>query len=225
MSYENIIKELKSHSNPKCVEGMARFGINPHNTLGVSLPVIRNIAKKTGKDHSLSIRLWDSGIHEARLLASIIGEPERVTEEQMEKWAKDFDSWDIVDICSFLFSKTRFAEKKITEWTRRKEEFVKRMGFVLMCSRAVHDKKASDSTFEKYFKIIKRESKDERNFVKKAVNWALRQIGKRNIRLNKKAIKLAEDIQRMDSKPAKWIASNALAELESEKVKNRLRKK
>lgn len=225
MNYEKIIKELKSHSNPKCVEGMARFGINPQNTLGVSLPTIRKIGKDVGKNNDISLRLWDSGIHEARLLASIIGDPEKVTEKQMESWAKDFDSWDIVDICSFLFSKTRFSEKKIMEWTKREEEFIKRMGFVLMCQKAVHDKISKDDEFEKYFKIIKREAKDERNFVKKAVNWALRQIGKRNARLNKKAIRIAEEIRKIDSKSARWIAADALRELKSEKVQERMKRK
>ncbi len=224
MNERDVIKKLKGLANPRNVEGMARFGINPRNTLGVSLPDIRKMAKEIGRDQSLSLKLWESGIHEARLLASIIGDPERVTEKQMERWTKDFDSWDIVDICSGLFERTRFCEKKITQWTKREEEFVKRMGFVLMCSKAVHDKEAKDSEFERYFPIIKREAGDGRNFVKKAVNWALRQIGKRNLNLNRKAIRVAKEIRKIDSKPARWIASDALRELEGEAVKRRLKK-
>jgi len=148
------------------------------------------------------------------LLAGFIADPEKLTENQMEKWVKDIDSWDICDqVCSSLFDKTTFAKKKVFEWAKRKEEFVKRSGFALMAVFSVHDKKASNDFFEKFFPIIKRESMDERNFVRKAVNWALRQIGKRNLVLNKKAIEVAVDISKIDSKSARWIASNALSEL------------
>lgn len=223
MNEIDVIKKLKSLANPGKVEGMARFGINPYKTLGVSLPDIRKMAKGIGMDHSLSLKLWKSGIHEARLLASIIGDPERVTERQMERWAKDFDSWDVVDVCAGLFERTRFCEKKITQWTKREEEFVKRMGFVLMCAKAVHDKEAKEKEFEKYFPIIRREAKDGRNFVRKAVNWALRQIGKRNAALNKKAIKTAKEIEKIDSKSARWIAADALRELTNEKIQERVK--
>ncbi len=159
------------------------------------------------------------------MLACFVGEPEKITEELMESWVRDFDSWDICDqCCAHLFDQTPFVEKKIREWSSRKEEFVKRSGFVLMAAKSVHDKDARDSEFEKYFPIIKRESIDERNFVKKAVNWALRQIGKRNLALNKKAIKVAKEVERIDSKAARWIAKDALRELTSEKVQERLQK-
>lgn len=209
-----IIKKLKSLENKKNREGMVRFGISPKNTLGISVPYLRNLGKQIGKNHELAMRLWNSGIHEARLLAAFIGEADKLTEKEMDSIAKDIDSWDICDqTCSCLFGDSPFAKKKIYEWTGRKEEFVKRAGFVLMAVLAVHDKKAKDSFFEKFFPIMKREAADERNFVRKAVNWALRQIGKRNKSLNKKAIRAAEGIYKLNSKSAKWIASNALAEL------------
>ena len=184
------------------------------------------LAKELGKDHGLAQRLWDSGIHEARMLAIFVDDPEQVTEEQMDKWTGEFESWDICDQCSSnLFDRTPFAEKKIFEYSKRSEEFVKRTGFVLICARTVHDKKAKDNEFERYLPLIKREATDERNFVKKVVNWALRQIGKRNINLNRKAIELGEEMKAMDSKPARWIASDALRELKSDRVQKRFRKR
>jgi len=223
MQYNEILGKLKSLANPKAVDGMARFGINPKNTYGVSIPNLRIIAKEVGKNHTLAQQLWSSGIHEARILAGMTDTPELVTEGQMETWVKDFDSWDICDqVCSNLFDKTRFARQKAVEWSERKEEFVKRAGFVLMAALVVHDKKAADKEFLKFLPIIKKESVDQRNFVKKAVNWALRQIGKHNITLNEAAIKIAKEIKRMDSKSAQWIASDALRELTSKSVKKRL---
>jgi len=223
MQYNDVLRKLKSLSNPKNVEGMARFGINPKNTYGVSIPDIRKIAKEIDKNHYLAQQLWNSGIHEARILAGLIDDPKIINEEQMEDWVKDFDSWDVCDqVCMNLFDKTEFAYKKAFEWSKRKEEFVKRAGFVLMATLSVHDKKAHDKDFLKFLPIIKRESTDERNFVKKAVSWALRQIGKRNKELNKEAIKTARDIQRIDSKSAKWIASDAIRELTSRVIQKRL---
>jgi 3-methyladenine DNA glycosylase AlkD len=199
MTYQDIIKLLKSHSNPKNVAGMARFGINSKNTLGISMPFLRNLGKKIGKDHNLALKLWQSKIHEAMILAVLIDDPKLVTEKQMDSWVKDFDSWDVCDqACLNLFDKTEFAWDKVIEWSKRKEEFVKRAGFALMAVLAVHDKKAKDEQFIKLFPIIKRESTDERNFVKKAVNWALRQIGKRNANLNKQALKIAEEILKIN---------------------------
>lgn len=223
MHYKDILQQLKSLSNPEAVAGMARFGINPNNTYGVSIPALRKIARETGKDHALAQKLWQSGIHEARILAGMVDEPEKVTEEQMESWTMDFDSWDVCDqVCSNLFDKTDFAYQKAHEWSGRKEEFVKRAGFVLMATLAVHDKRASDKEFLKFLPIIKREAVDDRNFVKKAVNWALRQIGKRNLNLNNAAIETAKEIQKIDSKAARWIASDALRELADEKVQKKL---
>jgi 3-methyladenine DNA glycosylase AlkD len=219
-----VLKKLKSLSDPKAVEGMARFGINQKNTYGVSIPNLRSMTKKIGRNHVLAQQLWSSGIHEARILASMIDALEMVTEEQMERWVKDFDSWDVCDqCCSNLFDKTEFAYRKAVEWSKRREEFVKRAGFVLMAALTVHDKKATDKEFLKFLPIIKRESTDDRNFVKKAVNWALRQIGKRNAALNRAAVATAEEIQKMESKSAKWVASDALRELTGEAVQKRLR--
>lgn len=222
MDKNKIISKLKLHANPKNVAGMARFGISSPNTLGVNIPVLRKMAKEIGKNHKLAQELWKSGIHEGRLLAGFIDDFELVTEKQMESWVSDFDSWDVCDqVCLSLFDKTPFAYKKAVEWSKRKEEFVKRAGFVMMAVLAVHDKKADNKIFiKKFFPLIKKESTDERNFVKKAVNWALRQIGKRNKILQKGAIQLAKEIQQIDSKSAKWIAKDALRELRAKKLKN-----
>ena len=219
----DILNKLKALSNPKAVEGMARYGINPENTYGVSIPNLRKIAGETGKNHALAQELWASGIHEARILASMIDDPKMATEEQLESWVKDVNSWDVCDQCCMnLFKKTGLAYSKADEWSESDEEFVKRAGFVLMACLAVSDKKADDRQFEIFLPIIKREASDNRNYVKKAVNWALRQIGKRNANLNKKAIETSKEIQKMDSRSAKWIASDAIRELASESVRIRL---
>lgn len=224
MQFEEIIEELESLSNPEDVEGMARFGINPEKTYAVRIPELRRIAKKAGKNHELAQKLWKYGYRETRIIASIVEEPELVTEKQMDVWAFDFDTWDICDQCCMnLFRKTPFAYKKVFEWSLREEEFVKRAAFTLIATLAVHDKKEEDKTFEEFFPLIRRESHDNRNFVKKAINWALRQIGKRNLNLNKKAILVAEQINKRDSKSAKWIAKDALRELKSEKIQEKLK--
>src|SRR5659263_172257 len=214
MEIDDIIIRLKSLSNPKSVEGMARYGINPEKTLGVSIPILRKMAKEIGRSHVLAQQLWDTGIHEARILGGMIDEPEKVDESQMEQWVRDFDSWDVCDQCCMnLFDRTGSAYQKAIEWSGREEEFVKRAGFALMAVLAFHDKKASDAGFLKFFHAIEKESVDGRNYVKKAVNWALRQIGKRNITLNTLAIETAKNIQKIDSKVARWIAADALREL------------
>jgi 3-methyladenine DNA glycosylase AlkD len=226
MTAESIIAELKAQANPANVAGMARFGINPKNTLGVSIPLLRAMAKRIGRDHALARGLWASGIHEARILAALVDDPAEVAEAQLERWARDFDSWDVCDgVCGNLFDRTPFAAAKAVEWSARDEEFVKRAAFVLMAALAVHDKKATDERFRKFLPLIEREATDERNFVKKAVNWALRQIGKRNRALNGAAIAAAKRIRKIDSKSARWIAADALRELESEAVRGRLSKK
>jgi 3-methyladenine DNA glycosylase AlkD len=187
---------------------------------------LRRIAKEIGRDHPLAQQLWESGVHEARILAVLIDDCRLVTEQQAERWLKDIDSWDICDACSYhLFDKTPLAYRKAMEWSRRKEEFVKRAAFAMMAALAVHDKEARDAKFLKFMPPIRRESTDERNFVKKAVNWALRQIGKRNAALNKAAIKTAQEILEIDSPSARWIAADALRELKSEPVQRRLRNK
>ena len=211
-------------ANPANVAGMARYGINPENTLGISIPALRAIAKEIGKDHDLAQELWASGVHEARILAAFIDDPKQVTEAQMEQWVADFDSWDVCDqVCGNLFDRTAYAYPKALDWSSREEEFVKRAGFALMAWLPVHDKKARDEQFEIFFPAILRASTDGRNYVRKAVNWALRNIGKRNRALNQRAVATAQKIARIDSKTAHWIASDALKELTSPAVQNRLK--
>lgn len=201
---------------------MTHFGVNVDSALGVSMPKLRALAKDIGHNHALALDLWASGVHEARILAALIDEPDRVTAAQMERWVKRFDSWDVCDCCcGSLFDRTPFAYRKAIEWSRREEEYVKRAGFVLMASLAVHDKTAPDSKFTRFLPQIKRQSRDGRNFVRKAVNWALRQIGKRNRALNLLAIETASEIRQMNSGTAKWIASDALRELTGKTVQKR----
>jgi len=223
MQCEEVLHRLRSLASPENVAGMARFGINPHDTLGISVPTLRKLAKEIRRDHALAQELWASGVHEARSLAAMIDDPRQVTEEQMERWVADFDSWDVCDgCCADLFDKTPFAYRKAVAWAARDEEFVKRAGFALMAWLAVHDKKAPDEAFAAFLPVISRESGDARNFVKKAVNWALRQIGKRNAALNAMAVHTAREIQSTGSRPGRWIASDALRELTSERVRERL---
>lgn len=221
----DVLEEIRRRGNQSSLIGMSRFGIETSRAFGVSVPQLRDLAKKTGRSHELAQQLWKTGIHEARILAGMIDNPEEVTEDQMEKWAKEFDSWDVVDgTCGNLFDKTPFAVRKAHEWSIRPEEYVKRAGFVLIAELAVHGRKVADKTFLEFLPAIVRESSDERNFVKKAVNWALRQIGKRNMALNKAAIRTGKTIQKLDSRPAKWIAADALRELKSPQVQARLKR-
>jgi 3-methyladenine DNA glycosylase AlkD len=222
-SVDEIIKILKQNKNSKNVEGMAKFGINHEFALGISMPFLRNLGKQIGKNHELAIELWKTKIHEARILSTIIDDPKLVTKSQMNSWVKDFNSWDLCDQCCMnLFRKNEFAFEKSLEWMERKEEFVKRAGFALVATLAVHSRNLTNEDFEIYLQKINEKSDDERNFVKKAVNWALRQIGKRNIFLNKKAIEVSEKLINSDSKSAKWIGKDALKELTSEKIISRI---
>ena len=224
MIVQDVIEELRKHYNPRNLEGMARYGINVEKAFGVNVPVLRALAKKIGTNHELALKLWESGYHEARHIATMIDNPNLVTESQMNKWVRDFNSWDICDgACSNLFRFTPHAFEKVFEWTERKEEFIRRTGFSLIAYLAVHDKKRGDKDFLKFFPLIKKHSVDERNFVKKAVNWALRQIGKRSKFLNKEALKLAKEIKSLDSKSAKWIANDAVRELTHPKILERIR--
>lgn len=223
MQHNDIVEKLKSLSNPGAVESMVKYGIIPKNAYGVSIPNLRKLAKEVGTDRKLAQQLWTANIRETRILASIIDDPKMVTEGQMERWVKAFDYWEICDQCCMnLFEKTGVAYQKAIEWSSNEEEFIKRVGFVLMARLAVSDKKAEDKLFEGFLSIIGREAGDNRNFVKKAVNWALRQIGKRNRNLNKKAIETARKMQKMDSKSARWIASDAIRELTSKLVQERV---
>ena len=223
MQLKDIIAELKSMGNPEAAVGMAQYGINTEQALGISIPRLQGLAKNIGKNHKLAGELWSCGIHVARILACMIDDPQQIVEAQLERWVKEFDSWDLCDqCCNRLFRKSEFAYQKALAWACRPDEFVKRAGFVLMAVLAVHAKNAADRQFDPFFELIKKEAADRRNFVKKAVNWALRQIGKRNLALNKKAISVAEEIQQNPSKAARWVAKDALRELRSEKVQKRL---
>lgn len=223
MDRDTAMERLQALADPKDREGMGRFGIATGQALGVRVPELRRLAREIGIDHPLGQELWDTGVHEARILASMIDDPSEVTEVQMEAWVLDVDSWDLCDhLCGNLFDRTPFAYEKAAAWSGRDEEFVKRAGFALMAYLAVHDKKADDSVLLECLPMVEREATDGRKYVKKAVNWALRQIGKRNRDLNLAAIATAERIHRIDSSSARWIASNALRELKSETVQARL---
>jgi len=205
---------------------MARYGINSANNYGVSISVLRVMGKKIGKNHGLAIELWNTGIHDAKLLATVIGEPNKLTEKQAEMMILDIDSWDICDgLCSGLLRHTPFAYEKAIEWSSREQEYEKRAAFSLMASLAVIDKKSPDSRFEDFLPIIENNSLDDRNYVKKAVNWALRSIGKRNSNLNVKAIAVGKRLIRSNSTSARWVGRDAVKELESDAVKQRLKKK
>ncbi len=229
MTADEIIKNLESLENPVNIAGMARFGIVTKKAFGISAPVLKEIAKdikkQTNERHKLALELWESGIHEARVIAYLIDDPQEVSPEQMESWAADFDNWAICDgACGHLFCKTDFAYRKVFEWSKREEEFVKRAGLVLPAWLAVHDKKATDEQIAQFLPILESKADDERNFVKKAVNWSLRQIGKRNLNLNKLAIESAMRIKAQNTKAARWIAADALRELTGEKILERFKK-
>lgn len=227
MEFQEIIKKLRTLENKKNIEGMARFGINPKNTLGISVTTLRTIAKEIKKGtvekaklHKTALQLWRSEIHEARILAGLIDIPELVTEQQADSWVADLDSWDVCDtLCMNLLEKTPFAFEKAEKWAESEPEFTRRAGFAMMAVLSVHNKSAADYKFEKFFPLINKYSIDERNFVRKAVNWALRQIGKRNSMLLTKAIRLAEEIENIDSKSARWVARDALRELRGQSTK------
>ena len=230
MTANEVIKKLKSLGSSDNVAGMERFGIVAAKSFGITAPVLKQYAKEVRKQaverHGLALELWETGNYDARAVAFMIDDPKKVTQEQMEAWAQDFDNWATVDgTCGYLFCRTPFAYEKAVEWATRKPEFIKRAGFSLMAYLAVHDKKANDSKLAAFFPVIENNSDDDRNFVKKAVNWALRQIGKRNLHLNRLAIESAERIAIRSTKPARWIAADALRELRGEKVQERLEKK
>jgi len=222
---EEVLNRLKEKARPDQLEGMSRYGISPEQRLGVSVPDMRKIAKEVGKEHELALALWKTGIQDAMIVASMVGEPDKLTDEQMEEWVKDINSWDVCDqLCMNLFEKTPLAWKKIVDWSERQDEFVRRTAYALIACLAWHDKHTEDERFITLFPVLKRGATDERNYVKKAVNWALRNIGKRSRTLNRAAIELAKEIQIIDTKAARWISSDAIRELESEAVHRRLKK-
>jgi len=203
---------------------MAKFGMSVEGRLGVSVPELRKLAKEVGRDHRLALSLWKTGIAEARIVAAFVDDPAAVTSAQMDRWVKDFDSWDVCDqACLSLFDKSPLAWQKIPRWAGREQEFVKRAAFALIAGLAWHDKQAADQRFTDLFPILMKGADDDRNYVKKAVSWAIRNIGKRNPKLNRAAVKLAKDIQRMDSKASRWVAADAIRELQSDVVRRRFK--
>lgn len=225
-SVEEVLDKLNAAARPSQVEGMARYGMTAERRLGVSVPDMRRIAKTIGRDHQLALALWETGIAEARIVAALIDDPKVLSERQMDDWVKDFNSWDVCDqVCLNLFDKTPLAWKKVADWAEREEEYVRRAAFALIACLAWHDKKAKDEDFTALFPIIKRGAADERNYVKKAVSWALRQIGKRNARLNQAALELAAEIGQLPSKAARWVASDVVRELSGVPPKNRAGKR
>ena len=228
---DDVLMQLRSLADADNVAGMARYGIATAGTLGVSIPNLRALAKelrpmrKSDPEglHALAGALWDSGLHEARILAGLADVPSLVTPEQADRWVADLDSWDVCDqLCSNLLDKTPFAVAKAEEWALAEPEFVRRAGFAMMAALTVHNKTAGDETFQRFLTLIERAADDERNFVKKAVNWALRQIGKRNAALNAAALATARRLRDSESRAARWIAADAIRELESEAVRTRL---
>ena len=227
-----LLDRLRELADPDNVAGMARYGINSNGTLGVSMPALRGLAHelrrmrrtRPGFVHEVAANLWASGVHEARILAGLVDVPALVTPEQADAWAADFDSWDVCDQVCGLFASTPFAYAKVGQWTAAEEEFVKRAGFVLICALAVHDKTAPDQRLIDLLPLVVRESTDARNVVKKAVNWALRQVGKRSPACHDAAVAIGEEIlaRHPDVASARWIARDALRELRSDAVLARL---
>jgi 3-methyladenine DNA glycosylase AlkD len=216
------MESIRSDSN---LAGMARYGIRTDRSFGIGMEPLKSKAKEIGKDQELALDLWETGYRDARHLAVLISDRKKVTDTQMESWVKDFDSWDVCDgACLHLFANSPLAVGKAKEWAQREGEFQRRAGFVLMATVTVKQKKLPDSELEAFLPLIEEYCTDERNFVRKAVNWALRQIGKRNVELNASAIETAERIASLDSKAARWIAKDALRELRSDAVQERLRK-
>jgi len=221
MTYHEIIKSLYDlKDEEKVLFKEKKYNIVAINSLGIYHQKLKAIAKEIGKNNELALQLFDSGIYEGRLLCSKIFEPKDVTDILMEEWVKTFENWEICDSFSMgLFSKSKFAVAKIFEWSKRVSEFEKRAGFATLASYCMADKTSENQLFEEFLLIIKREANDERLYVKKAVNWSLRNIGKRNIDLNKQAIEVASEIANFESKTAKWIGKNALAELQRKNVR------
>jgi len=224
MTYEEILRWMKKHANPAGLEGMAKFGIRTEDALGLSMPFLRWTAKQIGVDHALAMRLWQSGIHEARILAALVDDPALVTSAQMEDWVKDFDSWDVCDqVCGNLFDRTRLGRRKAAVWAARKPEYVRRAGFAMIAALAWHDKQAEDRLFLEYLELCEKYAFDDRNFVKKSVNWALRNIGKRNRALRRAAVACARRIARQESRAARWVATDAVRELTDPKTIARIK--
>ncbi len=224
MEFTEVMERLKAAGRPEQLAGMARYGLTGEKRLGVCMPDIRKLAKEIKSDHGLALRLWKTGIPDAMILAAIVDDPKQITREQTEEWVVGISSWDVCDQLCMTLDKLSFADEFVEAWSSREEEFVKRAAFALIACLAWHDKAATDEQFIGFLSIIKDGSTDERNFVKKAVNWAFRNIGKRNRELNKAALSSAREIQEMDSLAARWIARDAIRELASEQIQARLQR-
>jgi 3-methyladenine DNA glycosylase AlkD len=223
---ESAIGWLERHGTKATRDGMARYGITSAKAFGVPVGTIQKFAKSLGRDHALAAALWDAGWYEARMLASFVDEPARVTPAQMDRWCRDFDSWAICDTaCMHLFDRTPHAWRKIDEWSRKRGEFEKRASFALLASLSLHDKQSEDAPFADALALVEGAATDERNFVKKAVNWALRSIGERSTALNTKAITLAERLAASPDATARWIGKDALRKLSSPAVKQRIKRR
>jgi 3-methyladenine DNA glycosylase AlkD len=221
-----VLARLAELGEPRNVEGLARYGIVAKKAFGVPVGVLQAEAKRLGRDHDLAIELWKSGWYEARLLAAFVGEPERLTLAQMNAWAKDFDNWGVCDtVCMHLFDRSKLAYGRIEPWAKRREEFVKRAGFALLASLALHDKKAADERFFAYFELIERTADDERKFVKKAVSWALRAIGHRNLSSNARALALARKLASEADATRRWVGKDVLRDLTRPAVIAKLRRR
>jgi len=219
-----ILKELRSLGSERNRAGQSRFGISTTRAYGVSIANLRPIARRLKRDHHLAAALWESGVHEARILAAFVDEPEKVMPDQMDAWVAEFDSWDLCDqVCGSLFDRTPFAEAKIMQWAKDEREFVRRAAFALLAMYAVHAKKVPEERFLKFLPLIERHASDPRNFVKKAVNWALRQIGKRSPALHAPALALAEKLAASSEGNARWIGKDAAKELSDPKQIQRIK--
>jgi 3-methyladenine DNA glycosylase AlkD len=223
VSKDEVLTWLERKGNRLDVEGMARFGIHTDRAFGVSMGTMRPLAKRLGTHHALATALWKSGWHEARILATLVDDPRQVTRRQMNAWAADFDNWAICDTaCLRLFGRTPFAWEKACQWSTSPREFVKRAAFALMASLAGHDKTASNAQFLDLLPLIEQGARDERNFVKKGVNWALRRIGRRSLALNAAALAVAKRLSQSDEASCRWVGKDALRQLASAKARSRL---
>lgn len=224
MTLIEIVALLDENRNESNLPGMARYGINTKNAYGITIPVLRRIAKMIGTEHQVALDLYRTGIHEAKILAALVDDPARVSQKQMEEWVKGFDSWDVTDqVSTILLDKTRYSWKKAIQWSRRLPEYEKRAAYSIMAGLAVHDTASPDRSFTDLYPFILMGATDERNYVKKAVSWALRNIGKRSSGLNISAIRVAKRLLRIGTKSARWIGSDALRELAGRTAKERIK--
>ncbi len=220
---DDVLQDLRAAADPSRLPGMARVGIDTSNALGVSVPNIRRIAKRAGRDHALAAELWATGIHEARMVAALVADPNAFPFAQMSRWAADLDSWDITDMLADTFATGRHADRAIHAWSRAPHGFTKRCAFAMIARLAVSSDRP-DASFRDLLPLIRAAATDERNEVKKAVNWALRQIGKRNLALHAAAIREAEALLDLDDRTARWIARDALRELRDPRTVARIRR-